>query len=298
MQADANAARNTLLAYGRDLKDAAAWLAARGQSLSTATATDIEAWAAHLADTGMSTATRARRLSALRRFCRFAWAEGLRTDDPARRIPGPRPARSLPGTLSEEDVTRLLDAARGTGRTDAARARNLCLVELLYATGLRVSELVSLPAQALRGDPVMILVRGKGGRERMVPLSQPARAATAAWLSIRDAAPVLAKSPFLFPSPGGAGHLSRVRFFGLVKDMAAAAGIDPARVSPHTLRHAFATHLLAHGADLRAIQMLLGHADISTTEIYTHVVAERLRALVLEKHPLAGGRGQPPAPPD
>lgn len=187
-------------------------------------------------------------------------------------------------------MDRLLDAA---GATPREALRNVCLVQLLYATGMRVSELVSLPVAAARGDPRMLLIRGKGGKERMVPLSPPAREALAAWLTHRDAAEASARerganaSRFLFPSRGRLGHLTRHRFYMLIKELAVAAGIDPGKVTPHTLRHAFATHLLAGGADLRSIQTLLGHADVSTTEIYTHVLDERLRALVLAHHPLA-----------
>jgi integrase/recombinase XerD len=197
-----------------------------------------------------------------------------------------------------EEAGRLLDAARESGRNEGERLRNTCLIELLYATGLRVSELVSLPVATLRGDPRMLLVRGKGGKERMVPLSPPARDAAQAWLAHRDRAEDLERtergtppSPHLFPSRGKAGHLTRVRFYTLIKEIATGAGIDPARVTPHSLRHAFATHLLQNGADLRAIQTLLGHADIATTEIYTHVLDARLRDLVLENHPLARDEG-------
>ena len=217
----------------------------------------------------------------------------MRADDPAALIAGPKLGRKLPGTMSEQDVERFLDAARTLGRTDHDRQRNACLMELLYATGLRVTELVSLPVRAARGDPRTLYVKGKGGRERMVPLSEPARDELVAWLKLRDAteeartAKGHACSPHLFPSRGKAGHLTRVQFFQLVKSCAASAGLDPAVVSPHTLRHAFATHLLANGADLRAIQSLLGHADVATTEIYTHVLEERLRAIVLNTHPLA-----------
>ena len=238
----------------------------------------------------MALATRARRLSAIRQLYRFAFLEGWREDDPAALISGPKRQRALPGNLSETEVDRLLDAAGALGRTEAERLRDTCLLQILYATGLRVSELVSLPVAAARGDPRMILVRGKGGRERMVPLSPPARAALAAWLAHLDAGregPARPRSPFLFPARGRRGHMTRERFFLLVKDLARLAGLDAARVSPHTLRHAFATHLLAHGADLRVIQTLLGHASIATTEIYTHVLDARLRELVLEKHPLA-----------
>ena len=293
--AEAGAARNTLLAYGRDLVDAAGWLAARGPGLEGAGRDDLEAYLSDLQAEGMSRATRARRLSALRQFYRFLHEEGLRADNPALRIAGPGRAARLPGTLSRSETLALLDAARQHGATDAARARTACLFELLYATGLRVSELVSLPHAALRGGPEMLLVRGKGGRERMVPLSDAARLAVAVWLEHRDRDAAAAESEgrpasrYLFPARGAEGHLSRIVFHGIVKQVAARAGIDPERVSPHVLRHAFATHLLDGGADLRVIQTLLGHADLSSTEIYTHVQDERLRALVMAHHPLAQG---------
>jgi integrase/recombinase XerD len=291
-----DAARNTQLAYGRDLKDFAGWLAARGQHFADAGRADIEAYLVAQEAAGLARATRARRLAAIRALYRFAHAEGWRADDPAIRLSAPARERRLPGTLGEDEVAALLEAARTEGRAED-RLRNTCLMELLYATGLRVSELVSLPVAAARGDPAMILVRGKGGRERMVPLGPPARAAVAAWLAARDAreagagagagAKAGAKSRFLFPGPGKEGHLTRMRCHAIIKALSLAAGLDPARVSPHTLRHAFATHLLAHGADLRVIQTLLGHADITTTEIYTHVLEDRLRELVLTHHPLA-----------
>lgn len=291
--AEQGAARNTLLAYGRDLHEAAGWLAGRGASLGAAERGDLEAWIAAAQAEGLSRATRARRLSALRQFYRFLHDEGQRDDNPALRVEGPGRTARLPGTLTQDEAARLIEAARAHGPDAAAKARNACLFELLYATGLRVSELVSLPAAALRGAPEMVLVKGKGGRERMVPLSDPARAAVAAWLAHRDRAEEAgrkagkAASKFLFPARGAAGHMTRMRFHGLVKEVAARAGLDPERVSPHVLRHAFATHLLAGGADLRVIQTLLGHADLSSTEIYTHVLDERLRALVLAHHPLA-----------
>jgi integrase/recombinase XerD len=291
--AERDAARNTLLAYGRDLRDFASWLAARDEALATVGRARIEAYLVACDAEGLAPATRARRLSAIRQLFRFAYDEGWRPDDPAVELRGPgRPGR-LPRTLSEAEVTRLLDAARSHGRTEAERLRNACLMELLYATGLRVSELVSLPLAAARGDPEMLLVRGKGGKERLVPLSRPARAALAAWLAARDADEAAARaagrpaSRHLFPSRGAGGHLTRAGFHGLLKDIAVAAGLSPAAVSPHRLRHAFATHLLAGGADLRVIQTLLGHADISSTEIYTHVLEDRLRATVLDHHPLA-----------
>lgn len=288
MRAERGAADNTVAAYARDLEDYAAHAAARGATLLEAERAMIESWLASLADRGFARSTRARRLSAVRQFHRFLYQDGLRGDDPAARLTGPGTTRRLPKTLSIEDVDALLAAARA--KDDA---RLTCLMEVLYATGMRVSELVSLPAAAVRGEPRMVLVRGKGGRERMTPLSAPARAALVSWLAERDAAEAHAReagrapSPFLFPSGSKKGHLTRERFFQIVKEIAAAAGLSPAAVSPHTIRHAFATHLLANGADLRSIQQLLGHADVSTTEIYTHVQEERLKALVLEKHPLS-----------
>ena len=286
-----NAARNTLLAYGRDLKDLASWLAHRGRHFAGCTREDIEGWLIDCDAQGLSVATRARRLSSARQLFRFAHDEGWREDDPGQRIKGPGAVRSLPRTLDEAQVDALLDQARRHGRTDADRLRNSCLMELLYATGLRVSELVSLPLQAVLGDPEMILVRGKGDRERMVPLSGPARAAIRAWLQARAAGlKPRETSRFLFPSRSAEGHLTRLRFHGLIKEIALAAGINPDLVTPHVLRHAFASHLLANGADLRVIQMLLGHADLATTEIYTHVQDAHLRELVLTRHPLAAAR--------
>lgn len=289
MQAEQDAAANTLQAYARDLVDFTGFLDRRGVLLEDAARSDVEAFLIDQAAQGFAESTRARRLSAIKQLYRFAFLEGWRSDDPAALITGPKKKRSLPKTLSEEDVDALLDAARQLGKTAADRLRNSCLMEILYATGLRASELVSLPVSATRGDPRMILVRGKGGKERMVPLSMPAREALASWLTARDSAeaekPV--KSLFLFPSRGKKGHLTREAFFLFVKELALAAGLNPAEISPHVLRHAFATHLLAHGADLRSIQTLLGHADVATTEIYTHVLEERLKELVFEKHPLA-----------
>ena len=291
--ADLGAARNTQLAYGRDLLDFADWLQSRGADFATADRVQVEAYLIHCDAQGLSRATRARRLSSIRQLFRFACDEGWRADNPALRLTGPGRAQSLPKTLSEPEVARLLDAARTRGRTPQDRARDIALFELLYATGLRVTELVSLPVAAVRGDPRMILVRGKGDKERMVPLSGPARAAVTDWLAARDAAEEAARSAgrppsrALFPGDGAGGHLTRQYFHSLVKDVAVLAGLSPARVTPHVLRHAFATHLLAHGADLRVIQTLLGHADLATTEIYTHVLDDHLRDLVLTRHPLA-----------
>ncbi len=297
--AEANAARNTLLAYGRDLQDFLGWVAAKGHALETLVLQDLEAYAIDVEAQGLATATRARRLSALRQFFRFLHEDGIRDDNPALKLKGPGRSRKLPQTLSVEEVDRLLEAARGSGRNAGERLRNTCLLELLYATGLRVTELVSLPADAARGDPELLLVKGKGGKERLVPLTDRARAALAEWLAHRDATEDArstdtgaAPSRFLFPSSARSGHLSRIAFFNLIKKLAVGAGISPEQVTPHTLRHAFASHLLAGGADLRAIQTLLGHADIATTEIYTHVLDERLKSLVLERHPLAQDEGE------
>ncbi|MFU8880872.1 MAG: site-specific tyrosine recombinase XerD [Rhodobacterales bacterium] len=290
--AELGAATNTLLAYGRDLQDFAGWLAQRG-TFASATQDDVEAYLIHCDAQGLAKSTRARRLSAIRQLYRFAFEEGWRADNPAIQISGPGRDKRLPKILSIAEVEALLTAARSIGRTPQERVRNTCLMELLYATGMRVSELVSLPVAAARGDPRMLLVQGKGGKERMVPLSPPARDAMGVWLALRDKAEAAdrargkAASRFLFPSNGKAGHLTRHMFYLLIKDMAVHAGISPAKVTPHTLRHAFATHLLANGADLRAIQTLLGHADVATTEIYTHVLDERLKTLVMEHHPLA-----------
>jgi integrase/recombinase XerD len=291
--AELDAARNTQLAYGRDLKDFAAWVAHRGSHFADITREDVEAYLVSCDANGLSKATRARRLSSVRQMYRFAHDEGWRADNPALRIKGPGAVHRLPDALSQDEVTRLMDAARAHGRTPGDRARATALLELVYATGMRVTELVSLPVSAARGDPRMILVRGKGSKERMVPLSGPARAALVAWLAHRDAADDTARlagkppSRHLFPGPGADGHLTRQHFHLMLKDIAVVAGVSPARVTPHALRHAFATHLLAGGADLRVIQTLLGHADLSTTEIYTHVLDDHLKSLVLDHHPLA-----------
>ena len=291
--AELGAARNTQLAYGRDLLDFAEWLARRGLGFVDAGREAVEDYLVHCDAQGLSKATRARRLSSIRQLYRFAFEEGWRADNPALRLTGPGRSKSLPKTLSEAEVTRLMEAARTRARAPADRLRDTALFELLYATGLRVSELVGLPVAAVRGDPRMILVKGKGAKERMVPLSTPARAAVAEWLAHLDAEEEAGRkagravSRHLFPGEGRGGHLTRQYFHTLVKDVAVLAGISPASVTPHVLRHAFATHLLAHGADLRVIQTLLGHADLATTEIYTHVLDDHLKDLVLTKHPLA-----------
>ena len=288
--AELGAANNTLLAYGRDLKDFQAWLSRNSRDFLEASQDDVESYLIYCDAQGLAKSTRARRLSSIKQIYRFAFEEGWREDNPAIQIMGPGLDKRLPKTLTVEEVDGLLDAARTMGRD---RLRNTCLMELLYATGMRVTELVSLPVSAARGDPRVLLILGKGGKERIVPLSPPAREALIAWLPMRDAADDLAKSKgktaskFLFPSRGAAGFLTRHRFYLLIKELAVDGGVMPSKVTPHTLRHAFATHLLAGGADLRSIQAMLGHADVATTEIYTHVLDERLTELVLEHHPLA-----------
>ncbi len=303
-RAERGAATNTALAYGRDLLDFSAWAAKRrgqhGCDFATLAREDIHAYLIFCEAAGLGQSTRARRLSAIKQMFRFAFEEGWRSDNPALRIKGPGARQSLPKTLSEADVNAILTASAAFGRDATARLRNLCLVELLYATGMRVSELVTLPAHALRGDPAMILVRGKGGRERLVPLSPPARAAAKAWLVEWDKSADAARAKgtsvprFLFPSAAAAGHITRQYFYTLIKSIAAHGGVEPALVTPHTLRHAFATHLLAHGADLRVIQTLLGHAGLATTEIYTHVLDQTLKDLVLNHHPLAAPKAKGP----
>jgi integrase/recombinase XerD len=286
MAVERAAAANTLIAYGKDLNEASGFLAKRGATLDTATADEIEAYFADLGARGMAAATAARRRAAVRQFYRFVLGEGWRTDDPSRRVDAPKRGRPLPKLLSRGEIERLIAAGLGDGGPEGLRLA--CMIELLYASGLRVSELVSLPLAALARDPAFIIVKGKGGKERLAPLSGPARTALKAYLAVRPA--FLPKSdkanPALFPSRGAGGRLSARRLAQMLDATAVKAGIDPAKVSPHVLRHAFATHLLEGGADLRAVQTLLGHADISTTQIYTHVASDRLSEVVRCKHPL------------
>ena len=293
MSAERGAAPNTLASYRRDLTDYGRFLSGRGSGFERA---NVEAVRAYLDDVdvrGFAATSAARRLSAIRQFHRFLVSEGARADDPTGIIEGPRRPARLPSVLSEGQVTQLLDRAQdeaGAGASDAARLRALrlhALVEMLYATGLRVSELVSLKAAVMRRDQRVFTVRGKGGHERVVPLTEKARVAVATYLKARAQSGV-ANSPWLFPSFGDSGHLTRQAFARDLKDLAARSGIPAAKISPHVVRHAFASHLLQNGADLRVVQQLLGHADISTTQIYTHVLEERLRTLVTEHHPLAG----------
>ncbi|TVR99446.1 MAG: site-specific tyrosine recombinase XerD [Rhodospirillales bacterium] len=295
MSAERGAARNTIDSYRRDLADFGAFVQARGQAVEQAGADMVRAYLGALAGAGRSAATAARRLSALRQFFHFLLADGLRADDPTGTIDSPGRHRPLPRYLSEDEVSRLLDAAQHGGGPEGLRL--VALMETLYATGLRVSELVGLPLSALDRDGRVLVVRGKGGKQRMVPLTDPAIRALAAYRQARPAFLIGGRrqggvaspleSPWLFPSRSREGHLTRVRFGQLLKALAVDAGIDPNRISPHVLRHSFASHLLAHGADLRSLQQLLGHADIGTTQIYTHVLEARLRALVEQAHPLA-----------
>jgi integrase/recombinase XerD len=291
LEAERGASKNTLEAYRRDLDDLQAFLARRKQKPALADATALRAYLKALDYVGMTARTVARRLSVLRQFYRFLLAERMRDDDPAGMLDSPKLGRPLPKVLSRVEVDRLIAAAQAKG-ADGGRMETL--LEILYGSGLRVSELVGLPVVAAERDPTMLLVRGKGSKERQVPLSDPARAAIAKWLRTRAASLGEGeKSRYLFPSRGRAGHLTRQRFAQLLKEAAFAAGIDPVRVSPHVLRHAFASHLLEAGADLRSVQLMLGHADIATTQIYTHVVPEKLRALVEDHHPLAKRRRRP-----
>jgi len=283
MAVERDASPHTLSAYARDLADAEAGVG----GLLHADEAAIGTWYADLSRRGLSAATAARRRSAVRQFYRFALGEGWRADDPSRRLDAPKTGRSLPKVLSRDEIERLITA--GAARDGLAGPRLLALVELAYASGLRVSELLALEAEAVRRDPAYLIVRGKGGKERLAPLNAAAREAVRAWLIVRDAArpPKAPDSPWLFPSRAASGHLTPRRFAQLLDQSAIDAGIDPARVSPHVLRHAFATHLLEGGADLRVVQTLLGHADIGTTQIYTHVVTDRLTQVVQQHHPLA-----------
>ena len=285
--AELGAARNTQEAYGRDLRDFLTFLESRGAGFATADRAMVEDYLVQCEAIGLATATKARRLSSIKQLYRFAFEEDLRKDNPAIQVRGPRKDKRLPKSLSLQEVEQLLQTAHTMPKQRADKMRLTCLMDLLYATGMRVTELVSLPVAAVRGNPDMILVRGKGGKERLVPLSPSARDAVILWLSLRDQDEAHAKSAFLFPSRGKQGHLTRIWFFQQIKKLALMAGVNAEKVTPHSLRHAFATHLLAGGADLRSIQTLLGHADIATTEIYTHIQYERLRELVLEHHPLA-----------
>ena len=296
LAAERGAGKNTLDAYRNDLADLAAHLRAAGRTIAGADTDDLRGFLGSLAERGFKASSLARRLSAVRQLYRFLYAEGKRGDDPAAVLEGPKRGRNVPKILSIAEVDGLLAQARKAMEDDkqppTARlraARLLCLLEVVYATGLRVSELVALPAAAARRDQRMLVVRGKGGKERLVPLNQAAKRTMTEYLKMRGEAEPKAESKWLFPSFGEQGHLTRQHFARELKTLGSACGMAPEHLSPHVLRHAFASHLLHNGADLRVVQTLLGHADISTTQIYTHVLEERLKALVRDLHPLADG---------
>ena len=293
LAAERGASANTLSAYTRDLDALLAHLKAGGRGLADATTDDLRGYLVSLSESGFKASSVARRLSAMRQLFKFLYAEGHRADDPAAVLEGPKRGRTLPKVLSIKDVERLLDAARAGMNEESAKpaqrqraARMLCLLETLYATGLRVSELITLPATAARTKQAMLVIRGKGGKERLVPLNEAARRAMTDYLKLAGKS----ETKWLFPSFGESGHMTRQHFARELKTLAGSCGIASAKISPHVLRHAFASHLLHNGADLRVVQTLLGHADISTTEIYTHVLEDRLKSLVRDLHPLADAK--------
>lgn len=296
MAVERAAAANTLKNYGRDLQRFALFVQGRGETLQTAGADDIGAWLSELEADGLAASTAALKVSALRQFYQFLYAEGYRDDNPSAAVDRPRLRRPLPKVLTSEEIEALFAAAE---RADgAAGVRLRAILEIFYSSGLRVSELAALPLAAFQRDARALIVKGKGGKERLAPLTNRAVDAVEAYLPARDT--FLGKnkrdqtnSPFLFPSRGKTGCITTSRLAQMLKDLAVEAGVPPSKVSPHVLRHAFATHLLEGGADLRSVQQMLGHADITTTQIYTHVAQDRLRALVLEKHPLAKKKGKP-----
>ncbi len=293
LTAERGATPHTIEAYTRDIADFLAFLAARKTGARQAAADDVRAYLEGLSHKGLAATSRARKLSAIRQFFRFLLGEGLRADDPTSAVDSPKLGRPLPKILSLAEVETLIDTARKACSTSADGAprrraiRLYALIETLYASGLRVSELIALPRNVLAADDRVLTIKGKGGRERLVPLNEAARQALGAHLAAMMESEPRAASPWLFPTGDGAQHITRQRFGQELKALALAASLEPARVSPHVLRHAFASHLLERGADLRTVQQLLGHADISTTQIYTHVIEERLRRLVEQHHPLA-----------
>ncbi|HEX5998808.1 MAG TPA: site-specific tyrosine recombinase XerD [Hyphomicrobiaceae bacterium] len=301
LSAEKGVADNTRQAYTRDLGDLLAFLGRRRRTLTAVVPADISAYMRAIAEAGMAATSRARRLSAIRQLFKFLVVEGLIEDDPARRLTGPKRGRPLPRTLAAAEVDRLIETARrrierARGRERVRALRLYALIETLYATGMRVTELVTLPRSVLRDDSRVLFIKGKGGRERMVPVNTAAQAALQRYLSVgfEDGVAPMLTTKWLFASRGAEGHLTRQRLGQELKALALEAGIDPGRVSPHVLRHAFASHLLDRGADLRSVQQLLGHADISTTQIYTHVLEERLKQLVFEHHPLGQMSGRAP----
>ncbi len=296
MSAERGASANTLAAYRRDLKDFAGWLTGRGSDTKHATRELVRAYLASLSASGVAGSSQARKLSTLRQFFGFLYAEGVRSDDPTLAVDAPRRGRPLPKTLTREDMEKLIESANHKAAEHEEGVRLACIVEMLYGSGLRVSELVTLPLSAVRNRDGVLLVKGKGGKERLAPLNPQAREAIARWLAVRDG--FLPKSErrrvaerFLFPSRSAESHLTRRRLHQMLKELAVEAGLDPEKLSPHVLRHAFATHLVEGGADLRSVQTMLGHADIATTQIYTHVARDRLAATVASAHPLAKRKG-------
>jgi len=292
MSAERGASANTLAAYRRDLLDFTGWLAGRGKDAKNAARDDVRHYLAGLSAAGVAGSSQARRLSALRQFFGFLYADGVRADDPTVAIDAPRRGRPLPKILSRDDMERLTQAARRRAAQDAGGIRLNCIVEVLYASGLRVSELATLPLAAVRNRDGMVLVKGKGGKERLAPLNPQARAAIADYLAVRERFLPQGErrrhaERFLLPSRSAECHLTRRRLHQMLKALALEAGLDPAKLSPHVLRHAFATHLVEGGADLRSVQSMLGHADIATTQIYTHVARDRLAATMASAHPLA-----------
>ncbi len=298
LSAERGVSENTLSAYRRDLEDGSAYLATRVSEIAEASTDDLRAYLTACHEQGLAPTSVARRLSALRQLFRFLALEGIVDEDPSAGLSGPKRARRLPKTMSIADVDLLIEAAKkridgSRGRERLRALRMVCLLELLYATGMRVSELVALPGDVLKADRRVLTIRGKGGRERLVPLNTSALEALDAYLAIGEdqtdpGLSPMVRTKYLFPSKSAAGHLTRQRFAQDLKELALEAGLAPETISPHVLRHAFASHMLDRGADLRAVQQLLGHADISTTEIYTHVLQERLKKLVHDHHPLSG----------
>lgn len=290
MSAERGASRNTLEAYRRDLTA----FREEMSCLANATRDDVKRHVAMLAKSGAAPATQARRLSSLRQYFAFLYAEGIRRDNPTMAIEAPRKTQTLPKTLSGKDVEKLIAVARRRAEASADGKRLLCLIEILYGAGLRVSELVNLPLAAAKRRDLFLFVRGKGGKERVAPLNGEARAAITTYLDVRaEFLPRVKNSAaerYLFPSRGAEGHITRRRCHQMLKELAVEAGVDPDKLSPHVLRHAFATHLVEGGADLRSVQTMLGHADISTTQIYTHVASERLKSVMNKAHPLAKKR--------
>ena len=296
MAVERSASQSTLKNYGRDLERFSSFLKSRQETLETCGGEDISAWLACLEEEGLAASTAALKVSALRQFFQFLYSEGARADNPSASVDRPKTRRPLPRTLTHEEIEKLF--AQTGAQDEPANIRMLAMLEILYAAGLRVSELVSLPLNAVQGTDRVLIVRGKGDKERMTPLTERSIEAMNAYLEIRDEflpkqKTADTKSPWLFPSRSKSGHITAARFAQMLKKLATDAGIDPAKVSPHVLRHAFASHLLEGGADLRSVQQMLGHADITTTQIYTHIAQDRLRELVLKKHPLAKKQAKP-----